>query len=183
MTWHCNSTMFIEQGGPTKCPSYKCDTSRLSTTILRVRCLISARVSWTAIPRFFDDNLQPRRRSDDGTSKVLVTSTLSKYAGKILMQIQRRFPTHPDFVSLKPSYRSTPMVDLHVSKFWEGMWSLSHSAWKWVYIWWNKKVCALYSDNEFVGYGDAINDYISRINLMSINCKLMNEATTCGNNK
>jgi hypothetical protein len=43
--------------------------------------------SSTAIPRFFDDNLHPRRESDDGTTKVLVTSTLSKYAGKILMQI------------------------------------------------------------------------------------------------
>ena len=51
--------------------------------------------SSTAIPRFFDDNLQPRRESDDGTTKVLVTSTLSKYAGKILMQIRRKFPTSP----------------------------------------------------------------------------------------
>jgi hypothetical protein len=41
--------------------------------------------SSTAIPRFFDDNLQPRRESDDGTTKVLVTSTLSKYVGKILI--------------------------------------------------------------------------------------------------
>jgi hypothetical protein len=41
--------------------------------------------SSTAIPRFFDDNLQPRRESDDGTTKGLVTSTLSKYAGKILI--------------------------------------------------------------------------------------------------
>jgi hypothetical protein len=41
--------------------------------------------SSTAIPRFFDDNLQPRRESDDGTTKVLVTSTLSKYTGKILI--------------------------------------------------------------------------------------------------
>jgi hypothetical protein len=32
----------IEQGGPTKCPSDRCDTSRLSTTILRVRYSVSA---------------------------------------------------------------------------------------------------------------------------------------------
>jgi hypothetical protein len=56
--------------------------------------------SSTAIPRFFDDNLQPCRESDDGTTKVLVTSTLSKYAGKILL-----------------AYGSTPMVESHASKF------------------------------------------------------------------
>jgi hypothetical protein len=49
-------------------------------------------------------------------------------------------------------------------------------------------VRSLYSDNEFVGYGDsrgnlASNDYISVIDLMSINRKLMNDATILGNNK
>jgi hypothetical protein len=49
-------------------------------------------------------------------------------------------------------------------------------------------VRSLYSDNEFVGYGDArgdlaINDYMSIIDLMSINRKLMNDATILGNNK
>jgi hypothetical protein len=37
------------------------------------------------IESLMDDNLQPCRESDDGTTKVLVTSTLSKYAGKILI--------------------------------------------------------------------------------------------------
>jgi hypothetical protein len=36
---------------------------------------------------------------------------------------------------------------------------------------------------NFCLYSDAINDYISHIDLISINCKLMNEATTHGNNK
>jgi hypothetical protein len=49
-------------------------------------------------------------------------------------------------------------------------------------------VRSLYSDNEFVGYGDArgdlaINDYISLIDLMSINRKLLNDATILDSNK
>jgi hypothetical protein len=59
--------------------------------------------SSTPIPRYFDDNLQPRSQSQEGQMKLLATSTLSKYIGKAILQIRRKFPNHPDFASLKPT--------------------------------------------------------------------------------
>ena len=64
--------------------------------------------SWcssTPIPAFFDENLQPQPRSgrnhQDGPVRHLMSTTLSKYIGKVISQIRRKFPQHPDFADLR----------------------------------------------------------------------------------
>lgn len=130
----------------------------------------------TPIPRNFDDSLQPKRQSGDGPTTLLATSTLVKYAGKILLQIRRRFPTHPDFVGLKsekevPPWwtRMHPNFEKELDQFYMRLGS--------DYTFGETKTRPLYSDNRFVGYDGElnlpINDFISATDLKSILANLM----------
>jgi len=60
-------------------------------------------VSSTPIPKFFDDQLKPRlnNSNQEGTVKLLLKSTLTKYVGKVILMIRNKFPQHPDFASLR----------------------------------------------------------------------------------
>jgi len=133
--------------------------------------------SSTPIPRFFDDNLQPRRASD-GPVKLLLKTTLSKYIGKIIVLIRRKFPTHPDFAGLKPQEvpewwtQLRPQFEKECDRFLLNIGS--------EFTFGEMTVRPLYSDNEFVGYsahGEVpINDYISVIDLNTILRNQMKEA-------
>ena len=46
--------------------------------------------SSTPIPKFFQDDLQPRRQNNDAPVKLLLKATLSKYIGKVLLLIRRK---------------------------------------------------------------------------------------------
>lgn len=69
--------------------------------------------STTAIPRYYVDNFEPpANTNEDAPIKIIATSTLSKYIGKIIKMIQYKFPMHEDFAGLDINKQSD------VPEFW-----------------------------------------------------------------
>jgi hypothetical protein len=132
--------------------------------------------SSTPIPKFFQDDLQPRRQNNDAPVKLLLKTTLSKYIGKVILLIRRKFPQHEDFAELRkagdvPQWwtRLRPVFERECDRFHMHLGS--------EYTFGETSVRPLYSDNEAVGYDlTAIHDYVSVIDLHSILLRLMKDA-------
>lgn len=132
--------------------------------------------SSTPIPKFFQNDLQPRGQNNDAPVKLLLKATLSKYIGKVLLLIRRKFPQHEDFMELRraqdvPQWwtRLRPVFERECDRFHMHLGS--------EYTFGETSVRPLYSDNEAVGYNSTtIHDYISVIDLRSILLRLMKDA-------
>ncbi len=63
-------------------------------------------VSSTPIPKFFDDQLKPRlnNSNQEGTVKLLLKSTLTKYVGKVILMIRNKFPQQAFVVTVMCLY-------------------------------------------------------------------------------
>ena len=148
-------------------------------------------LSSTAIPKNFDNNLQPPKQKgktnedDEAPIKIIQASTLAKYVGKTILSIRRKFPEHPDFANLKenevPDWwtRSRPKFEKECIDF---HWRIAGSE----FTFGETKIQPLYSDNNYAGYDGPpelldrdrpINDYISKIDLQYILRNLFADAT------
>ena len=121
--------------------------------------------SSTPIPTFFGENLQARsgKNHQDGPVRLLVLTTLSKYIGKFISQIIRKFPQHPDFVDLcadeVPQWwtKLRPLFGMQCIRF--------HFLLGSDFTFGETAVCLLYQDNGNENSGELIvNDYVSAIN-------------------
>ena len=134
--------------------------------------------SSTPIPKYFDNNLQPRNPNHEGPTKLLVTTTLAKYMGKVLVQIRRKFPAHPDFVGLRE--KEVPGWWSRMRAAFEKECDSFHLTIGSEFTFGETTTRPLYSDNGHVGYQQSdlpLNDFISVIDLRSILHHLMKTAT------
>ena len=74
--------------------------------------------STTAIPRYYVDNFEPpANTNEDAPIKIIATSTLSKYIGKIIKMIQYKFPMHEDFAGLDINKNKQRVMSLNFGHY------------------------------------------------------------------
>jgi hypothetical protein len=139
-------------------------------------------VSSTPIPKFFDDQLKPRlnNSNQEGTVKLLLKSTLTKYVGKVILMIRNKFPQHPDFASLH-SNSDVPLWWTKLRPIFERECDRYHLRLdSEQYAFGETATCPLYITNSsfYIPVDEGlVNDYISLIDLRYILMKLMHEAS------
>jgi len=137
--------------------------------------------SSTPIPHNFDENLEPRNNNNDGAVKVLMQSTLTKYVGKVIKLIRGKFPDHEDFKGLKPGDQPEWWVGMRTA--FETECERFHFRLGSDFIWGDTSTRTIFDDNGngAVKDGDAIDDYVSVLDLYNVARKLLRKSDLATN--
>ena len=130
----------------------------------------------TSKPMYFDNNLKLTNNKNDAT-QLLQMTTWSKYIGKVIAEIRRKFPFHPDFKDLKISDVPSRWTSLHQAFDKElcsfHLWLGSD------YIFGESNTRPLYCKiGAISGFSDnsqTVTDFVSYIDFRAIGLKLMQD--------